>query len=1217
MNIIVSTKLNEFDEFDDLDGKNISLESIDSPIFTLESLFEKIVDALNICKTDILIKFIMLMSYPKFFGVTSVKENDFTAFFIPKNLIPEMMEKNTDISRYVERDSYVYNTLMDSVLANKAGTSNDEVIFIYQLFLTFTKQISKYIDTDIQMEEMITLINKAITTTECNLNSIKGIYFALKSNPLSLNKSYTDLVQKKKKISTFIKFRNDDKLGLANPRYNIRFGENNLMLVEYMNIDGKFGFAPAEDDDGVQPKKTAKKVAATPAAAPLKKIVSSYNHQRSDADLQKRAKKEIYVLGEFDRVYPSKDDTAKTITNTTEIKELVDKLIINEENLCIIGFGQSGSGKTSVLIYYTKAQEDGIIMELCKLPEFTNTFSSITIEFQNIYTYHWMKRESYNSYEEFEYKISPIGETTAFDFKIVDPENPAKNYWYTKTVKEVEGEEVEGEEEEAAKTEVKEIKLGEFIMDAFEEREVESTTNNRDSSRSHVICCLTCTRKDGKEARKIIICDLAGVENKFDITLNSVLKFDYQYTQSQKYENKDINFDTFFCSQKLPADGARPDDDSSVSSLEDDDSSLSHSSSNSSVSSYSTTSSSESESESESDDEYGDGADYESSDGFLQDMSIYRDLMDGGISRWKGINYNLSDYPYGGYLDEKASTIQEHATDIAEMDVLLENETKTEPTIPANGDCLDRYTLPTCQKLNLRKGETGPNIATTIEILANKLELQKRQVRYYKNMLSCITKLNKMEFPNLPEDDANAIIAKFKTNGTEVEYTDDDRSEKTHQYLLETRVNVDPTMFLAVLYEYGLKNYKVFQDKDRKAIINPLFNLGPKRNKKGVPIETKQDDFIKQITSKETLDNFTQNYNLSIIEFYRCFCNKHRFNKLLFNMRLRINEGMMINHSLAELRKDIKSILLNSVSLKTGTDKVYLPIVYDNVVSPAIRNTYLEDDYFENFIEKSASNKNGKQPIVGQIMLLIKNQFKVDIDAMHIGLFTVINLTDDGTINNPPNPPYINISSLIYHLPTTKGGMSRHPDISTIVSLFMKMINETGNYEFYKSNDMYNEIKDKAIAQLTQYISSTQPVVTQPVVKVMSAKARGKVVPPQATKPAEIIATKPAEIIVTLPANQDFINGVYEPFIKNFVELIQQNNPSSLMGSLESTDILRSFTFNKIIGYYNMGINAAVFNKYKSFGLEYYNSQFKEEKTVKILSDIEYVKKVALTDSSR
>lgn len=68
-----------------------------------------------------------------------------------------------------------------------------------------------------------------------------------------------------------------------------------------------------------------------------------------------------------------------------------------------------------------------------------------------------------------------------------------------------------------------------YVMDAFECREIGPTSNNKQSSRSHVVVCLILEGimvkgKDGKTKpmkQVIYVCDLAGVENVFDCTPGS------------------------------------------------------------------------------------------------------------------------------------------------------------------------------------------------------------------------------------------------------------------------------------------------------------------------------------------------------------------------------------------------------------------------------------------------------------------------------------------------------------------------------------------------------------------------------------------------------------------------------------------------------------------------------------------------------------------------
>ena len=62
--------------------------------------------------------------------------------------------------------------------------------------------------------------------------------------------------------------------------------------------------------------------------------------------------------------------------------------------------------------------------------------------------------------------------------------------------------------------------MKQYILNGFECREINPTSNNKQSSRSHVVVYLKCSYEDGKE-QNIFICDLAGVENVFECTKGS------------------------------------------------------------------------------------------------------------------------------------------------------------------------------------------------------------------------------------------------------------------------------------------------------------------------------------------------------------------------------------------------------------------------------------------------------------------------------------------------------------------------------------------------------------------------------------------------------------------------------------------------------------------------------------------------------------------------
>lgn len=259
----------------------------------------------------------------------------------------------------------------------------------------------------------------------------------------------------------------------------------------------------------------------------------------------------------------------------------------------------------------------------------------------------------------------------------------------------------------------------------------------------------------------------------------------------------------------------------------------------------------------------------------------------------------------------------------------------------------------------------------------------------------------------------------------------------------------------------------------------------------------------------------------------------------------------MINHSLGNLREDLKNIMINSISLvDSESGNVFLPIMYDNQVSPAIRNMYLEDEYFDRFLRKETT----KRPIKGKIMTLIRDKFELDVNNMYFGVFTVINVTDsiEKAINNPPNPPYINLSKLIYNLPYSLGGMASDDNKQKAVDVYKELLETTNNYSYYRNNNTFRKEIDE------EGLFYTQKDIPKTLDKV------------------------------------DFKNKVYEPHILKFIKLVQQNNPSTLIGSIEATDIIRSFTFDKIVGYFSETLNDQIHKKYNSIGLEYYNKDSKQ-----------------------
>jgi hypothetical protein len=184
------------------------------------------------------------------------------------------------------------------------------------------------------------------------------------------------------------------------------------------------------------------------------------------------------------------------------LKMLKTKIIDKDENLLTFTYGQSGSGKTSSYIYLKNKKdptksEEGILIHLCNSDSFRKKFSKIIIKIKDVYIFHGSKNVGMNNIEEQDYNIKDIeieSGVQEYSFVIVD------GIWIYE------------------KDSNKDIKrtLGSFIDEGLNKREVESTPNNPNSSRSHVIVVMTLENNISTDgSQKLGLIDLAGFEGEF------------------------------------------------------------------------------------------------------------------------------------------------------------------------------------------------------------------------------------------------------------------------------------------------------------------------------------------------------------------------------------------------------------------------------------------------------------------------------------------------------------------------------------------------------------------------------------------------------------------------------------------------------------------------------------------------------------------------------
>ena len=269
----------------------------------------------------------------------------------------------------------------------------------------------------------------------------KDAYTDLQSKPTFIE-SLDKIYEANNRLQLFVRFRNDDDGDNdCNRRFNVILNNKkpNDFLMQY---DDK-------DESDVKP--------------------NSYPYS--------------YAFGRFSHVFLPNE---KNNDIATKMQDIVKKL---EEGkpVWMMGYGASGAGKTSSLIYLTKTKENGILMHLCN----QLTYDTVTVTCVELYQ---RKELETKKSEPFVFKKNG----TEF---LLEEEQVHRNHHPWRMDGQGDTKFNQG------------ASLGEVIVHLVDtDRFVRPTTNNPQSSRSHSLVFL---EFGGDKKATLIIGDFAGVENAF------------------------------------------------------------------------------------------------------------------------------------------------------------------------------------------------------------------------------------------------------------------------------------------------------------------------------------------------------------------------------------------------------------------------------------------------------------------------------------------------------------------------------------------------------------------------------------------------------------------------------------------------------------------------------------------------------------------------------
>jgi hypothetical protein len=447
------------------------------------------------------------------------------------SIIQKFLELTDEIGMAAEMESDSFGNLPYDNIKDESRMAQNIEESIYRHFSTLL--IEKYLNIIPENETEVTGKKTDMTNIIGDALNIRGI---------PANSSFHTIIKQgvkesaSNKILTYVKIRNDHQT-LNNQRFEIKLLSDreiqtgkmfyNEMMIKYRDTKDKIHEVGASRED-IQPVENVEKGIKVEEK-------NSYN----------------YLFGKYTRIFPQRIGPL-VIKNDYIAKNMnsVVRTLDEGKPVFIIGYGASGAGKTSTLIYFKSADmeegENGILIELCKemqkygyekanvktkeyyqskyppnleyqtdtpggrgkidVCKEHNTEKGVTVcETSKEITFNWVKKIDKNN-------------PNAGDFKIVDKKSYKDViHEYRSTPQEIQNQRTNGTTLE---------NMGEVIVNLVDkDRLVKATTNNPQSSRSHTVVYIELIKNDGKKAY-LFVGDFAGVENAFPCPdLNTIRKF--------------------------------------------------------------------------------------------------------------------------------------------------------------------------------------------------------------------------------------------------------------------------------------------------------------------------------------------------------------------------------------------------------------------------------------------------------------------------------------------------------------------------------------------------------------------------------------------------------------------------------------------------------------------------------------------------------------------
>lgn len=457
---------------------------------------------------------------------------------VPNNLVPgdyttllHDYSSHTNSLSTLLGDNYkklIRSIVEDSKLFNEQSENKTKTVKTETLLKYILKAIQKInysnIDQYNEFYSEILGVIQYIIEANSNISQLSSIV------DLSGEYNRSDLMLRHNRINnvyTFVKIRADKNESLTETNQRYRVGLDNHRQIMYMGYES----SPENIYDSSMSLK------------------NEYNYLSNNNSILPNN----YLFGPFSYIFKPDDDNSK-ISNHKSIQPLVEK-VRKGGSVCVIGYGSSGSGKTTTLVYAnfekTQSKRNGILIHFCDI--LREDYGEIEISFVELEgNINEMDNDVINNF-----KILPI--PSGQENKLNSDNTPKYNsddierqlYFQNQSFVNMNG--VNGKEwvlkddtnllpVENVKFE-KGLRMGKYIVTIMDyKRSIQATTNNPVSSRSHMIIFVKFKKKKSDIAKEkepyLIICDFAGVENKFQCKNEDVLNMFENIKSQTKCKDK-------------------------------------------------------------------------------------------------------------------------------------------------------------------------------------------------------------------------------------------------------------------------------------------------------------------------------------------------------------------------------------------------------------------------------------------------------------------------------------------------------------------------------------------------------------------------------------------------------------------------------------------------------------------------------------------------------